>query len=115
VKKITYLIGLVSSIGTTMGIVFKLLHWTGANELITFGFLSFLLIFLPLLVVPKLKSSNSMASVLGLLSAVITGLSILFKLLHLSGGDVLLLAGAALFCFGFLPVLFFNLYKKSVS
>lgn len=114
-KKITYVFGLISSMATTMGITFKLLHWPGADELITFGFLSFLLLFIPLVVIPKLKLSNSLISIVGLLSAVITGLSILFKLLHLQGGDVLLITGAALFSFGFLPFLFFNMYKKSVS
>ena len=120
-KKLMYLVGLGSSMTLAMGICFKLLHWPGGDELLTYGFISFTLLFLPMTMIDKFKVkiqkslSERLRYVLGALSAVITGLSVLFKILHLQGADFLLLGGAVLFSFGFLPFLFFTNYRKAVE
>lgn len=53
--------------------------------------------------------------ILGSFSALIVGLAGVFKVLHLQWADHLLLGGMLLFTFGFLPFLFFRMYKKSIS
>lgn len=120
-KKLMYLIGFVGSVSLTMGFAFKLLHMPYGTELSMFGFLTILLIFIPLLAIDRYKVSLSKAIsvrlkiILGAVAAGITGLSGLFKLMHLQGADLLLMLGAIIAVFGFLPFYFFTMYKKSIS
>lgn len=120
-KKVIYGIGLASTIGMSLGLMFKFMRWPGADELITYGFLGFALLFLPMVFVDhfKVKLQPSWPEKLrimsGILSAVATALSVTFKLFSFPHADFLLLAGAMLFSFGFLPFQFFALYKRSVS
>lgn len=120
-KKVMYGIGLASTSSMSMGVTFKLLHMPGGEQLVTYGFLTFALVFLPLAVINHFKVNlhapwtDRARIILGILSALATGMAVVFKLLHLQWADVLLLTGAALFSFGFLPFLFFTMYKRSVS
>jgi hypothetical protein len=120
-KKIMYFIGLITSISMTIGIMFKLLHLKGAEDLFTYGFAGFVLLFLPMLVIDRYKHnlgkalSEKLRIGFGYLSAMLLIFSVLFKLFHLSGANLLLLCGMCVFSFGFLPFLFFNMYKKSIS
>ncbi len=120
-KKLMYLIGFIGSVTLATGITFKLLWYPGANILFTIGFLTLLLVFMPLFAFEKYKVaiskaiSERMKIILGLIAAVITGLSGLFKLMHLQGAEVLLLAGAFVFTVGYLPFFFFTMYKKSIA
>jgi hypothetical protein len=120
-KKIMYGIGFASTSGMSMGVTFKLLHMPGGDQLVTYGFLTFALIFLPLAVINHFKVNlqapwtDRARIILGILSALATGMAVVFKLFHLQWADVLLLTGAGLFSFGFLPFLFFTMYKRSIS
>lgn len=120
-KKIMYGVGLITAVCMTMGLTFKILHMPGADELFNFGFFGFTLIFLPMLTIDRFKQnlhralSERLRSVLGFLSAVLIGTSVLFKTFHYQGADVVLLVGISIFSFGFLPFLFFSMYKKSIS
>ena len=120
-KKVIYLIGLLSSIALAMGWLFSLLHWPGARQLFDSGFIGFLLVFVPLITFDHYKNLVKRAVVerlklaLGCLSAVIVGTSLVFKLLHLQGADHLLVVGMVIFAFGFLPFLFFTNYRKAIS
>ncbi len=116
-----YLIGFIGSVTLTTGITFKLLLYPGANLLLTIGFLTLLLIFMPLYTIDRYKVaisktiSERLKIILGLCAAIITGLSVLFKLMHLQGTQILLLAGAFIFAVGYLPFFFFTMYKKSIA
>ena len=120
-KQVLYIIGLLACIAMSLGLTFKLLHWPGADELIIYGFLTFTLFFLPIVVILKYAQSELGAGIdhykifLGLASAAISGISAVFKILHLQGADVLLVAGALIFTFGYLPFFFFSLYQKEVN
>ena len=120
-KKLMYIIGLLSAISLSMGFLFKLLHWPGGGYMATFGFLGFVLLFMPMLAIDRYKLtlnkalSEKLKIILGFTSAAITGLAVLFKTLHLQGADILLVLGIILFSLGFLPFLFFRMYKKSVG
>jgi len=120
-KKLMYLIGFIGSITLTAGVTFKLLRMTFGTELFTVGFLTLLLVFIPLIAIDRYKVSLSksisvkLKIILGVIAAIITGLSGLFKLMHLQGADLLLILGAFIFGLGFLPFYFFTMYKKSVS
>lgn len=127
-KKIMYVIGLLSAMSMSVGMTFKWLHLPGADEFTLFGFLGFTFLFLPLVAIDYFKAHINKALnekfkiIFGLLSALLVAASITIRVLHLDfrllGPPVsllLLLGGCALFTFGFLPFLFFTMYKKSIS
>lgn len=120
-KKLMYLIGFIGSLTFTAGVAFKLLRIPFSAELYTSGFLTLLLIFIPLLAIDRYKVnlykaiSVKIKIISGVVAAIVIGLSGLFKLIHLQGAHLLLMLGAFVFAFGFLPFYFFTMYKKSVS
>ena len=120
-KKLMYSIGLITAISVSIGWLFTLLNWPGGNQLFTYGFLGFVLIFLPMIAIDRYKLhfkrglSGKLNYILGFSSAIILGLAVLFKTMHLQGVSILLLLGAMLFAFGFLPFLFLKMYKKSIE
>jgi len=120
-KKLMYSIGFLGALSLTAGIVFKLFWYPGANIFFTIGIVTLLLIFIPLVAFDRYKVaisktlSERLKIVLGAVAAIIAGLTGVFKMLHLQGADILLGVTAIVFGFGFLPFLFFTMYKKSIS
>ena len=120
-KKMMYLVGLLSAMAVSIGLTFKILRWEFGTELTTYGLLTFLLLFLPMLAINHFKfslhraRSERLRTVFGVASAVVIGLSIVMKFNHLQGADIMLLLGGGVFSFGFLPFLFFNLYRRALT
>jgi hypothetical protein len=120
-KKVMYSVGLFSAMAMSVGWLFRILHMPGGFELVNYGFLAFSLVFVPMLAVNQFRESanktlpEKLRIILGLLSGIITCLAVLFKIFHYPGADILLLTGGLIFIFGFLPFLFFTMYKKSIS
>ena len=120
-KMFMYFIGLITSMSISIGWLFKVLNWPGGDKLFTYGFLGFVLLFLPMLAIERYKLtfnealSEKLKISLGFASAIITGLAVLFKLMGLQGASMLLIFGACLFSFGFLPFFFFRMYRKAVQ
>lgn len=120
-KKLTYLTGFTGSISLTRGAAFKLLHLPGADQLFMLGYIVFLLIFVPLLAVDRSQASTTKSQserwkiILGLTSSIMLGVAGVFKLAHFQGAHLLLMSGIIIFAMGFLPFLFFTMYKRSVS
>lgn len=120
-KKVMYSIGLIASICISLGWLFKTLDWLGGDQLFVYGFLGLVFIFLPMLAIDRYKANigraipEKLKIVLGFSSAIITGLSVIFKLMHLQGASIMLILGMLLFSFGFLPFLFFAEYRKAID
>ena len=119
-KKFMYFTGFLGATALTAGTTFKLLSLPFGYELFATGFLILLLIFVPLYAFDRYKViakniSQRLKIILGVVASIITGLAGLFKVLHLQGADLLLMLGALIFTVGFLPFLFFTMYKKSIS
>jgi hypothetical protein len=122
-KKMMFLLGLVSAIGSSLGICFKLMHFPGAEFLLTYGLLTLTLVYLPLQAVVWFKSFaqrdllKKLEVLIILLSGLLTGAAIVMRLLHVSRVpvDLTFMGSMAIFCFGFLPIMFFNQYKKSIA
>jgi len=120
-KKVMYSIGLISSICISVGWLFTLMRWPNGSELFSFGFLGFTMIFLPMFALDRYKASvgkvmfERLKIILGFASALTTGLSVFFKLMHWPGANELLVVGIFLFSIGFLPFLFFGMYKKATE
>jgi hypothetical protein len=120
-KKLMYSIGLIAAVSISMGTCFKFLHMPGAEQLLNYGYAGFVLLYLPMMLFDHFKTkiqsalSEKLKMILGFLSALFTAAAMLFKALHYPGAPELLLIGAVIFSFGFLPFLFFTMYKKSVA
>lgn len=121
-KKLMYTIGALSSMSFVAGWAFGILHLPGAFELSAYGFLGFSLLFMPLYAIDYYKTSiqralsEKLRFILGLLSAVMMAASVIFKMLHLPLlPTFFLITGTATFVLGFLPFLFFGMYRKSIS
>lgn len=120
-KKLMFSIGFIGAVTLAAGVTSKLLNLPMGNSLFISGFLILLLIFIPLLAFDRYKVAISKALserlkiILGGVSGLIVGLSGLFKLLHFQGAESLLMLGSLVFIVGFLPFLFFRMYKKSVA
>lgn len=120
-KKFKYISGFVGSFLVTAGLTMKLLHLPFAWELFVIGTLTLLLVFVPMIALDYFKVSiahkipvKTMVG-LGILSAIFIGLSGVFSLFDLDGVFAMFLTGAALFACGFLPFLFYNLYKRATD
>lgn len=119
-KKIMYLVGFIGALAFTGGIMFRLLHLPGADQLFLMGNFTLLLIFFPMLAIDRYKvvlakaMSERLKLVLGGIASLATGAAGIFKIMHLPGADELLVGGAIVFAFGFLPFFFFTMYKTSI-
>ena len=120
-KRLMYVSGYLFTLSWVAGLVFKVLHFMGAGLLMGIGALGVAFIFIPLFLINRYKSiagevlSERMKWILGCISVSLLIAAITMKLLHLMGAALLLVIGAFLFGFGFLPFLFFRMYKKSVD
>ncbi len=120
-RKLTFIIGSLASMSMSFGWLLKALQYPGVgNPFFGLGAAAFLLLFLPLLAVTYFKGNKKpMAEKLkmtfGMLSAILIGIAFLARLMHMPGADEVLWAGGIVFIFGFLPALFYNFYKKSIS
>ena len=116
-KKIMLSSGAFSAIVLSFGILFKFMHWEGASALIVVGVVLFSLLFLPLLFTLKVKertqSQNTFILSTGTLSAICISLSVLFKLMHWPGGNILGISAIGMMLLLFLPVYFFTGIKNA--
>lgn len=120
-KRLTYLIGLMGSMTLSAGFILKVLHWPIGSDLILAGSVALGFLFLPMILVDKFKHLGSQAAIekvkwiFGILSGVMFTLGSIFKILHYPGAGLLLGFSGIFFVIGFLPILFFRMYKKSVE
>ncbi len=119
-RKILYTIGCLTSISFVSGWVMGMLHLPGARELSIYGFLGFVIIFLPVLSIDhhrariKRTTLQKAKFLTGLSSALLVALSVIFKLLELQGAAELLTTGAGLFVVAFLPLQFYSMYRIAI-
>ena len=120
-KKIMYLIGLLASISMTVGWLFKYLNWKGGGDMLTYGMICFLLLFLPMLAINRYKMtlgkvlSEKLKIILGFSGAIVAGLGIILRTSGMQYGNIIVIVGTFIIAFGFLPFLFFRLYRKSIE
>ncbi len=118
-NKITYAIGALSSMSFVLGWTFAILNLPGATELSSYGFLVFGFVFMPLLAFARYRLGlqrqrmERLTFNFAFISSLLIAISILFKLMHLQGAEKLMLTGAVIFTFVFIPLLFISLYKNA--
>jgi hypothetical protein len=120
-KRLTYISGFAFTLCYTMGYLFKLMHWPGANVMLFSGLTGAAVIFAPLLLINYFKSPLNTVPmertkwILGALSIVLFALASWMKHGHLMGANVVLIISFLTLGFGFLPALFLSMYKKSLA
>lgn len=120
-RKVMYIIGLLSAMSFVTGWFFSVMYFQGATQLSVYGFSGFAFIYLPMMTIDYFKTNiqgaltERLKIILGVASAILIGVSGVFKVMHLQGTVGLLFAGVGLCVFGFLPFFFFSMYKKSIS
>lgn len=119
-KKVTYLIGFIGAMALATGFLAKSLHWPGASQLLTIG-VSAILVFVPLLVFDNYKvlvaqnMSERIKNISAVAAILFWVLGLLLKFLHWPGAAELLTLSIVVLVVGFIPFLFFTMYKSSVS
>ncbi|MEM6828923.1 MAG: hypothetical protein AAGA66_10075 [Bacteroidota bacterium] len=120
-KRLTYVLGYIFALAWVIGIFFKLMHLPGATILMFSGGTGLAFIFFPLLLINRFKKSATkllserLKWVFGVASVIIFMIASWMKFAHLMGAGVILAFSFLVFGFGFLPFLFFRMYKKSVD
>jgi len=108
--------GLISSVISLLGILFKVMHWPGANIALTGGLFMLGLIFLPSLIFAKISDDKGegkrAAYLVGLFAGLIYIVGFLFKIMHWPGAGVAILIGLILFAMIFVPLFVFAHYKN---
>ena len=115
-KKILYLIGLLSTAFTFLGSIFKIMHWPGASVMIIIGAFSFAFIFIPLLIFIKFKEDiflfDKFIYSIGVVLGTILMVGFIFKLMHWPWATVLMLSSIVIFNFVYIPVYFLSRFKR---
>ena len=111
-KKVIYLIGILSSLMSFLGIVFKFFHWPGAAVLIATGFLSFAFFFIPILLFNKFKENDSLINKINYSVGMILGTSLtlgfLFKISQWPMANNIMIYSVILFNFFYIPLYFIS-------
>jgi hypothetical protein len=115
-KQLTFISGIIAGALITIGGLFKIFHWPGANIMTFSGILGLVFIFLPSIFVAKFKTEFSLAGkvsqLAGLISLSIFILGGIFRFLHWPFADALIYGGAAGAILIYLPLL---MYKNSLE
>ena len=120
-KKALYITGFIASLFITTSFLFKALHWPGAGVslLVSAVVLIFILLPLVLLYFYRKEFSNyisyKLKYVFGYLGVALLLSAVVIKLLHWPGSGIVFLFSVAIINFGFLPFLFYRIYKKSAA
>ncbi|HEY1039160.1 MAG TPA: hypothetical protein VGF30_07125 [Bacteroidia bacterium] len=111
-KKIMIGSGIVSALLMIAGIFFKFMHWPGASFFLVLGIGSSSLIFLPMFFTLKIKEKqkgkDKLIIGLGSICATLISLSILFKVMHWPGANMMALICMGIMVFLFIPIFFFS-------
>jgi hypothetical protein len=118
-KKIMIVSGTFSAAVMSIGIFFKFMHWPGAAICILLGIAVSSLVFLPLLFTLKAKEKQNSKDklILGIatLAGVLISLSILFKVMHWPGANMMGVSFVGLMALVYIPVNFFTGIKNPES
>jgi hypothetical protein len=119
-KKTVYFSGFVASFCILIGLMFKIMHWPGASAILVAGNLSLSVCLLSILfglitnktTFPRLTYTRILFGIVG---GMLVASGIFFKIMHWSGGSILLVLGMFLITFIFLPIFFWQLYRSELK
>ncbi len=111
-KKTMYLTSVLVTVFMLLFSIFKIFHLPGAAFLFVIAVLLFSLLFLPLLILLKLKEDTKKTEKLvlsfGFLLGISASLGVLFKIMHWYFAGKLMLSGVSIFTFVYVPLYYFT-------
>lgn len=111
-KKIMIVSGVFSAASMSLGILCKFMHWPGAVILIILGILCCSFVFLPLLFTLKAKeqqqTKNKLTAGVAILGGILVSFSVLFKIQHWPGANLLGVLFLVWMLAVYLPLYFFT-------
>jgi len=120
-KRMLYLGGYVAAVGQSLYVLFRTLHWPGANAMLLIACAALFLLFLPALIFEyrqsyeRLSGSERLRIVTGIVAVGLFGLGSAFKVFHWPSANIQILLGVALLSLVFFPLFFWQQYQKSVN
>lgn len=118
-KKTLKISGVTSIILILLGVIFKSMHWPGAGIAVVLGLGFFSLVFIPLNIVLKFKDnqeqSNKTILTIGMLTASVATIGVLFKIMHWPYANILMFSSLLVFMIIFIPIYFIVKYRDPES
>jgi len=116
-KKLLYLTGCCSASLFMIGILFKILHWPAANQVIGISNAFLLLTMLLMITIAArnykyLKLNEKIRIFAGITGGIALSTGALFKLFYFPGANILMLCGILILALIFLPIFFWQMYQK---
>lgn len=115
-KKWTHVIGFLGTFFISVGFLFKIQHWPYAGIAITIGILMVCLLFLPMVLINRLKSEyDSVPKYIYLIAFagfMIYLISVLFRIMHWPYASILLFTGCVLLVFIAFPLYVYHTYRN---
>jgi hypothetical protein len=107
-KNKLYILGLITAIIVFTGTIFKLNHWPAAGIMITIGLAALVIVFIPAALINHYKTAGNrqdlLLYIITWLTCFVIFVSILFKIMHWPGAEILLSIGLPFAYVVFLPV-----------
>lgn len=114
-KKTLKISGVTSIILILLGVIFKSMHWPGASVAVVLGLGFFSLVFIPLNILLKFKDdkekSNQLIMTIGMLTASVATIGVLFKIMHWPFANMLMFSSLLVFMIVFIPIYFIVKFK----
>lgn len=119
-KTTLFFFGFIAAFCILLGLMFRIMHWPGADILLLIGDISLIFcMFTLLLSVIRYSSEYENFSKTRVLSGGIGGLLLgcggAFKVMHWPTANIQMVLGMAIVTFVFLPIFFWQLYKKEMN
>lgn len=120
-KRLLYSGALLATVGQTLYVLFKNLHWPGANVALLMAVFGLFFMVIPALLIQfrgnaqRINSMDKFRFYAGLIGISFFGLGSLFKIMHWPGANIQLILGTAILAFMFFPVYFWQQYRQSVA
>lgn len=116
-KKLTYIIGIVSAIVILFGSLSKRMHWPLAGIELTLGLIAIVFVFLPLYFVVTYREQSDKKGiiypVIGYLTIASLLTGVIFRIQHWPGANTVLIIAMAVLIIGFVPLYLVNAFQKA--
>lgn len=116
-----YISAMISTFLILIGILLRTLHWHEIASLVLLtGFACLLFVVLPAIGVMAFRNRaildrlDKFRLTTGLFSGILISVGTIFKHLHYPGAAMLMGLGMLILCFVFLPIFFYQLYKRAI-
>lgn len=115
-KKTMLSCGALVSFSFIVGAFLKYMHWPGAAPFLLSAIVLFSFVFLPLMIILKMRESSAKRSklvlILGMITGILASISVLFKLMWWPGANILSVLSLLMLMLIFLPVYFFTGFRN---